>query len=61
MDKDRIAGSIRQVVGTVKQLAGKLLGDRKTETEGAAQKAAGKVQNTVGGIKDTAWEIVDKD
>jgi hypothetical protein len=31
MDKDRIAGSIKQFVGGVKELAGKALGDRKAK------------------------------
>ena len=30
-----------------------MIGDTKSETEGKADKAAGKVQRTVGGIKDT--------
>jgi uncharacterized protein YjbJ (UPF0337 family) len=52
MDKDRIEGSAEQVKGVVKETAGKVLGDKKLETEGKADKAAGKVQNAVGGLKD---------
>ena len=52
MDKDRIKGSAEQAKGTVKEVAGKVLGDKKLETEGKADKAAGKVQNAVGGVKD---------
>ena len=37
----------------MKEVAGKLTGDAKLEAEGKADKAAGKVQNAVGGIKDT--------
>ena len=33
--------------------AGKVLGDAKLESEGKADQAAGKVQNAVGGVKDT--------
>ncbi len=53
MDKDRIEGSIKQGVGAVKESFGKLTGDTKTEAEGAAEKTGGKVQNAVGGAKDT--------
>lgn len=53
MDKDRIEGSARQVKGAVKEATGKVLGDAKLESEGKADKAAGKIQNAVGGIKDT--------
>jgi uncharacterized protein YjbJ (UPF0337 family) len=53
MDKDRIEGSEKGIIGKVKEAAGKVLGDTKLESEGKSDKAAGKVQNTVGGIKDT--------
>ena len=53
MDKDRIDGALKNAAGGIKEEAGKLFGDKKLETEGTAEKAAGKVQNTVGGIKDT--------
>jgi uncharacterized protein YjbJ (UPF0337 family) len=53
MDKDRIAGTAKQAKGAVKELAGTATGDAKLQAEGKADKAAGKVQNAVGGIKDT--------
>jgi uncharacterized protein YjbJ (UPF0337 family) len=53
MDKDRVEGSWEQAKGKVKEVAGKVTGDAKTEAEGKAQKTAGKVQNAVGGLKDT--------
>ena len=53
MDKDRIEGSAEQTKGAVKEAAGKALGDKKLETEGKTDKAAGKVQNAVGGLKDS--------
>jgi uncharacterized protein YjbJ (UPF0337 family) len=53
MDKDRVVGSAKQVKGTVKQAVGKAAGDTKLETEGNADKIEGKVQNAIGGVKDT--------
>ena len=53
MDKDRIKGSVKQAKGAIKQVAGKVAGDTKLESEGKADKFAGKVQNAVGGVKDT--------
>jgi uncharacterized protein YjbJ (UPF0337 family) len=53
MDKDRIKGSAEQAKGAIKELAGKVTGDAKLESEGKADKAAGKIQNAVGGLKDT--------
>ena len=52
MDKDRIAGSAKVVKGKVKEAVGKAIGDAKLETEGKADKVAGKIQNAVGGLKD---------
>jgi uncharacterized protein YjbJ (UPF0337 family) len=52
MDKDRIKGSAEQAKGAVKETAGKVFGDKKLETEGKTDKAAGKVQNAIGGLKD---------
>jgi uncharacterized protein YjbJ (UPF0337 family) len=54
MDKYRINGSAEQAKGAVKETAGKLFGDKKLETEGKTDKAAGKLQNAVGGLKDAA-------
>jgi len=56
MDKDRIQGSLKQVIGGIKETVGKAVGDRKTEVDGKAKKAEGKFQNAVGGIKDTVLE-----
>jgi uncharacterized protein YjbJ (UPF0337 family) len=53
MDKDRIKGSAEQAKGKAKEVAGKVTGDSKLETEGQADQVKGKVQSTVGGLKDT--------
>ncbi len=53
MDKDRVEGSARQAKGAVKEVAGKISGDAKLESEGKADKVVGKAQNAIGGLKDT--------
>jgi Uncharacterized protein conserved in bacteria len=53
MDKDRIKGSAKRVKGKVKEVAGKVLGDSKLKSEGKGDQVKGKVQNAIGGIKDT--------
>ena len=57
MDKDRIVGAAKTVAGTIKEAAGKAVGDQKTAADGKAEKIEGKVQNAVGGAKDTIREI----
>ncbi len=52
IDKNRIAGSAKQVEGNIKEAAGKVLGDAKLVADGESEKVEGKVQNAVGGIKD---------
>jgi uncharacterized protein YjbJ (UPF0337 family) len=58
MNKDRIQGSVEQAKGKLKEVAGKATGDAKLEAEGKAQRVAGKVQNAVGGFKDTVKEAL---
>ena len=52
MDKDRIAGSAKEIKGAIKEGIGKAVGDAKLQADGKADKAEGKVQNAVGGLKD---------
>ena len=56
MDKDRVEGSAKNLGGKVKEAAGKVTGDEKLKREGQADQIAGKVQNTVGGLKDKLRE-----
>jgi len=53
VDKDRVGGSLEQAKGKVKEVAGKVTGDSKLEGEGKADQVKGKIQNAIGGIKDT--------
>lgn len=53
MDKDRVIGSAKVVAGKAKEAFGKVVGDAKLRAEGAAEQIDGKVQNAIGGIKDT--------
>ena len=61
MDKDRAEGIGHQVKGAIKEGVGKMTGDTKTQAEGSAEKAGGKVQNALGGAKDAARNAVRKD
>ena len=52
MDKERIKGMAEQGKGSVKEKAGKALGDEKLKAEGKMEQMEGKIRNTVGGMKD---------
>jgi len=58
MDKDRIEGIAKQVTGSIKETIGKITGDAKSEAAGKAEKVEGKVQNSVGGAKDTVRDVL---
>ncbi len=53
MDQDRSEGSMKNIKGRVKEGLGKALGDTKMESEGKMDKAEGRIQNTIGGMKDS--------
>jgi len=53
MDQDRMKGSLKEAKGHVKETAGKAMGDEKLKREGQTDQVEGKVQNVVGGIKDS--------
>jgi uncharacterized protein YjbJ (UPF0337 family) len=59
MDRDRVAGAAHEVKGSVK-VVGKAVGDGKLQADGKTEKTAGKVQNAVGGVKDTLRDTVKK-
>ena len=58
MDENRIAGSIKQVTGAAKEAVGKALGDAKLQSDGKADKAAGKIQNAVGCVNDAVRDAL---
>lgn len=52
-DHDRVEGAVKNLGGNIKEAAGKLTGDEKLKAEGRADQVEGKVQNAVGGLKDS--------
>ena len=59
MDEDRIDGALKNIGGKIKEGIGNLTGDSKTQAEGQADQAEGKLQNSWGGVKDTVRDAVD--
>jgi uncharacterized protein YjbJ (UPF0337 family) len=53
MNKDRIVGAAKQAIGTVKEVAGKVIGDAKLVADGRTEKAEGKIQSAIGDAADT--------
>src|SRR5258707_13538914 len=59
MDKDRIAGSAKDVAGKVEGAVGDIAGNAQTQAAGRAREAEGTVQNLYGQAKDTARDATD--
>jgi len=59
MDKDRIAGSAKDVAGKVESTVGGIAGDAKTQTAGQVREATGTAQNLYGQAKDAARDATD--
>ena len=57
VDKDRIQGSAEQAKGSIKKGVGELTGDETMQ----AEKAEGKARSAVGGARDAAHDMMDKD
>ena len=57
MNKDRIEGAVENVGGKIKEAGGKSTGDEKMVAAGRTEQKVGKVQNAVGGLKDTVRDI----
>jgi uncharacterized protein YjbJ (UPF0337 family) len=59
MNKDRMKGTIDEVVGSAKRKAGELTGDNQLQLKGMIQQAKGTVENAWGKTKDAAREAVE--
>jgi len=57
-DHDRIEGAAKNIGGKIKETAGKVTGDEKLQADGKADQVSGKVQNAVGGAKDSVRDAL---
>ena len=60
VDENRTEGLGHQIKGGIKEVIGKVTGDKATEVEGTAEKTGGKAQETVGNAKDTVRDVFKK-
>ncbi len=57
-NRDEVDGKIDQAKGTVKENVGRAIGDRDMETEGAADRASGNVQEGYGETKRKVGDAI---
>jgi len=60
MNKDRVAGKLRDVGGRIERQAGEWTGDREKQAHGTIKQVEGKVQNAWGKVKDAGKNAADK-
>jgi uncharacterized protein YjbJ (UPF0337 family) len=60
VNKDQTEGRVKEVKGTVKEVAGKLLGDEKLETKGKVQRIVGEAQAKFGDVKQDVKESLKR-
>ncbi len=58
MNKDQVNGRAETVKGNLKEAAGALTGNERLKSEGVADQAAGKVQSTVGDVKNDVGNAI---
>ena len=51
MNKDQIKGRVKEAEGNIKQVAGKLVGNKTLEAKGKIQKTIGEAQARFGDVK----------
>ena len=59
MDKDRMAGTAKDVAGKVEGAVGDMTGNAQVQAAGRAREAAGTVQDLYGQAKDAARDATD--
>ena len=58
MHKDTLKGAAKDAKGAIKRAAGKIMGDRRLQAEGAADQAVGKIQKGVGNLKEAGRDAL---
>ena len=59
MSNEKLSAKLDQAKGAVKEVAGKVIGDKSTETEGAVEKTVGKAKGLFVDAKDSVEGAVE--
>ena len=57
MNKNQVNGRAKEVEGKVKEIAGRMVGDKKVEEEGKSEDAIGRVQSDHGDRVDAIKKL----
>lgn len=59
MDRENVKGFAEKTKGTIKEGAGKMMGDKNLEVESKVDKAKGAAHNAAGNLKDAGRSAAD--
>jgi uncharacterized protein YjbJ (UPF0337 family) len=54
MAREHVSGAFNKAKGAVKEAIGKVIGSKRLQAEGKADRAKGTIQNVAGDVKDRA-------
>jgi uncharacterized protein YjbJ (UPF0337 family) len=60
MNREHIRGAADKAKGAVKDVAGKILGDKELQAEGKLDKAKGDAHNMAGNVKDAIRNVAPR-
>lgn len=60
MNKDQVAGKVKDTAGRVERQVGEWTGDKESQVKGAAKQVEGKVQGAWGDVKDAGEKAVER-
>lgn len=59
MNKDQVAGSVKDALGNLQQQTGKLVGSKDQQSKGLEKRVEGKLQKGFGDAKEAAKDTID--
>ena len=59
-NKDQVKGELKDLGGKIQEEAGKLVGSKEQESKGLKKQAEGKLQKTVGNLKEAVTDAITK-
>jgi uncharacterized protein YjbJ (UPF0337 family) len=59
MDKEHVKGAADQTIGKIKEVAGRVVGDRELEADGKVDQAKGAAHKVAGDVKDAGRDAID--
>lgn len=58
INKDQVKGRVKEAKGTIKEVAGKLVGNEKLQQEGKTDKILGEAQARFGDVKNDVKDAI---